>query len=1138
MAAGRRTGDLQGLQGESAMDVGRWLRDLGLDRYEKTFADNAIDADVLTDLEEGDLEKIGVLLGHRKKLLRAIAGLRPSSKAEDGREPERSGAERRQLTVAFCDLVGWTGISAGLDPEDLRDLLTAYHVCVARVVEHHAGFVAQFLGDGAIVYFGYPSAQEDDPERAVRCSLELVRAIAAIETDGTVTLSARVGVTTGMVVAGDLVGAPGVQIRNIVGDAPNLASRLQTLAEPGTVVIADSTHRLLGNLFDCRDLGEIIVKNLPNPVRAWLVRTPNEAQSRFEALHSIAMAPLIGRRDELNVILEAWTRAKAKRGQVLLISAEPGIGKSRLAVAALEQMDADVHHRLHYYCSPRFVDSALRPAIAQLERAARFEADDAPVARFDKLHKLLARTGASPEDVALLADLLSLPRDELELDLAYTSQQKKVKTMEALLHQLEALAEERPLVMVFEDVHWADPSSLDVLDRVIASIRENRVLVLITFRPEFKPPWTGQPHVIALPLHRLDATEGAALIERLVGSIDFPLSATMEIVDRADGVPLFIEELTRAVLESRHGTLGDEALLTAMPSARSQVPATLQASLLGRLDRLGAAKEIAQIGSAIGREFSFEMLLAVARRDDSWLRAGLHQLVKAGIIFRRGGGEASYLFKHALVQDAAYGTMLRPARQALHARIAEELRARSEANDDVPPELIALHLTEAALPEQAIAYWSTAGEQSMGRMALKEATAHLNNGLGQIGRLPSSPAVRFQRLRMEVMLAGILMLTKGIASPTAKQAFGTARGTIETIEAAGDALTDQSLEMSIAFGLWLGHYMATDTDQMRDEAERVLLIAGRQQSDIQMIVGKRVMGTTLLVRGEFEAGLRCLDEAIALYRPDQHRILAARFSQDMGMAARVYRCHALWHLGYPDTALRSADDVRAAARVGNHIATLMYVLILVATLKCFAGRSAAAIVDIDELDHLNGLHGGLPFYTAICELLRGWTFAIDGRHAAATRVIASGLTAYRATGATLFLPCYQRVLAHSLLKLGSVDESRAMLRDAIEAAEVANEGWIQAELQRMAGELELAGPAPDAAKAETHFRRSAAMAAGQGAKMFELATATSLARLLASQGRREDACDLLAPRYAFFSEGHGLETISAAKATLAALSAG
>src|SRR6516165_1591353 len=685
--------------------IGNWLEKLGLRQYAQRFAENDIDFDVLSDLTDQDLKEIGVTsLGHRRKLLRAIANLKgveqitPAVAVADAPPvtPRAADtAERRQVTVMLSDLVGSTALSARMDPEDLRELIAAYHKCIAEAVRRFGGFVAQSLGDGVLVYFGYPEAHEDDAERAVRAGLEVIAALSAIKTSAS--LRVRIGVATGLVVAGDLMAPSEAHERGIVGETPNLAARLQAIAEPNTVVIGEATRRLLGDLFQLRYLEARDLKGIAGPTRAWAVLRASSVASRFEALHATGLTVLVGRNEEFELLLRRWQRAKSAEGQVVLLSGEAGIGKSRLTAALLENLATEPHARLRYFCSPQHTSSALYPIIGQMERAAGLVHDDTPQARLDKLDAVLAQTSTSIEDAALFAEMLSLPNDGRYPRLELTSEQRRQRTLDALILQIKALTRSSPVLMIFEDAHWADPTSLEALGRAVDRIATLRVLLIVTFRPEFDPPWIGRPHVTALAINRLAQREVGAMIDSVVGNKLIPANIRQDIVERTDGVPLFVEEMTKAVLEAGSEGAAEHAAAV-VPLPASAVPASLHASLMARLDRLGTAKEVAQIGAVIGREFSHALLAVMVRQPEAELGSAVDRLIAAGLLFRQGvPPHATYLFKHSLVRDAAYGTLLRQPRRALHARIAETLESQFADVAERQPELLARHCREAGL---------------------------------------------------------------------------------------------------------------------------------------------------------------------------------------------------------------------------------------------------------------------------------------------------------------------------------------------------------------------------------------------------------------------------------------------------------
>jgi class 3 adenylate cyclase len=661
------------------MDVVVWLRNLGLGQYEAAFRENGIDETVLPDLRAEDLKDLGVsIVGHRRKLLNAIAALRtdtsvpgPSNDLQTTpRAPSLSPkdrAERRQVTVMCSALVGSTALSGRMNPEDLCEVISAYQKCVAETVGRFGGFVSQRFGDGVLVYFGYPEVEEDDAERAVEAALELVEAVASIRTRALLQIS--VGVATGLVVIGDIADAGGPAERGIVGEAPNVALRLQAGAKANQVIIAESTRRLVGNLFEVTPLGAVDVKDTGEPVQAWTVLRASPVASRFESLHTGALTALVGREEEIELLLRRWSRAKTAEGQVVLLSGEAGIGKSRLIAALLERIATDRHTRLLYFCSPHYANSALYPITGQMKRAAGFACNDSLQTKLAKLDGLIVRTSTSIQDAALFAEMLSLPNDGRYPELDLAPQQRRQRTLEALLTQIKGLTRNCPVLMLFEDVHGIDATSLEALNRAVDVITSLRALLIVTFRPEFKPPWIGQPHVTTRIINPLTWKQVDAMIDSVVGNKLIPVNIRQDIIERTDGIPLFVEEMTKAVLEAGSERAGEHAKADPLPGL--VMPATLRASLMARLDGLGSAKEVAQIGAAIGREFSHALLAAVARKTDAELNSALDRLMTAGLLFREGAPpHASYLFKHALVHDAAIATPSREPRRALHARIA------------------------------------------------------------------------------------------------------------------------------------------------------------------------------------------------------------------------------------------------------------------------------------------------------------------------------------------------------------------------------------------------------------------------------------------------------------------------------------
>jgi class 3 adenylate cyclase/predicted ATPase len=1126
------------------MDIGGWLRGLGLEQYEAAFRENEIDGEVLPKLTAEDLKDLGVaIVGHRRRILSAIVELlgsvhaaAPIAPPDLAAEPAPTAlAERRQLTVVFCDLVGSTALSARLDPEDMRGIIGAYQGCCASLVQHHGGFVAKYMGDGVLAYFGYPQAHEHDAERAVLAGLAIVEAAPKLVTATGSPLHVRVGIATGLVVVGDLVGSGEAQERSVIGETPNLAARLQAVAEPDSVVIAEGTRRLLGNLFMLQDLGALDLKGISGRARAWTALRSSSLESRFEALHATDLTALVGRDEEFDLLLRRWSRAKAGEGQVVLLSGEAGIGKSRLTAALLERLANEEHTRLRYFCSPQHTDSALHPIIGQMERAAGLAHDDPPKAKLDKLDTVLAPTSTSIEHATLFAEMLSLPNDGRYPALDLTAPQRRQRTFEALAFQVEALARQSPVLMIFEDAHWTDPTSMEAFGRTVDRIAGFRALLIVTSRPEFEAPWIGRPHVTPLTINRLERRDTDAMIDRVAGNKPIPASVRQDIVERADGIPLFVEEMTKAVLEAESESEARRTVAAA-PHPALAVPATLHASLMARLDRLGSAKAVAQFGAAIGREFSHALLASVALRSDAELGSALDRLIRAGLLFRQGAPpHATYLFKHALVQDAAYGTLLREPRRALHARIAETLESQFAEIGENQPELLARHCTEAGLIEKAAHLWGKAGRRSMARSAFSEAAEQLTRALAQIAALPTTPALRQEEIKLQVALVAPVGHAKGFAAPETKAAGERARLLIEQAEAMGEPVDDPLLLFTILRLSWSANWVAFDGGAMCALAAQFLALAEKQSKAVPLVIGHSVMGISLMATGDVAESLDHFDRAIALYDPTENRALvAARFIQDGSVTTLLGRAWTRWLLGYPEAALRDAESALSVAREIGQAATLMYALGHYPKVQILCGNLAVARARAQEQATL-AVDKGALFWKPFGMMNQGCALALIGAPSEAIELLNAGIAMARAVQSTMWLPFHLLHLARAHTNLRQFDDARRCIDDAIIVIEATKEKWCEAEVHRTAGDIDLMSSAPDAEKAQAHFERALAIARSQQTRSWELRAATSLARLWRDQGKLNEARDLLAPIYGWFTEGFDTHDLKEAKALLDAL---
>jgi DNA-binding winged helix-turn-helix (wHTH) protein/predicted ATPase len=1070
-----------------------------------------------TNPSENVSEPIG-----REAILSKLAGSTRES-AEGARVVRHDAAERRQITAMSCEATGVAVRADGIGLEDLAEGIGAFQRCVSEIVGRHRGFVASSLGNTVLVLFGYPAAHEHDAERAIRAGLELCSAVRSLRSDADVSIMCRIGIATGMVIVGDLAGAGGVWEHGTVGDAPDLAARLQVSAQPDTVTIEPGTWRLIGNLFDCRDLGTMDGNSDTEPTRRWRVLGESLVASRFEALRGSKLTPLVGRDEEIDLLLRRWACARSGDGQIVLVSGEAGLGKSRITEEFEERLHAEPHLRLRHFCSPYHQDSALFPVIDQLSRAAGFAREDPPDAKLEKLEALLARTAPPDEDVALLADLMSLPASERHHLPHLSPQRKKGRTLEALIGQLEGLAHAKPVVTVWEDAHWLDPTSRELLDLTVERVRNLPVLLIVTFRPEFQPPWAGQPQVSMLALSRLDRRNSATLITRIAGGKTLPDEVVFTIADRTDGVPLFAEELTKSVLE--RGLLREEndRYVLDRPLQPLAIPATLHASLLARLDRLVTARRVAQIGAAIGRQFSYALLYAVSRVPEGELQAALGQLVASELLFQRGTPpDAIYSFKHALVQDAAHGSLLRDARRQLHAQIANALETHSPEIIESQPELLARHYAEAGLVEEAVAYWGKAGHRSAACSAMPEAAAQFQKGLDQLALLPDNPERKQNELKFSCALGAVLNVVRGSAALETGQVYARARQLWEEI---GSPL--EFIEVPCGQSRYHAHRGELGRAQFL--AEDLLHLSRRRNDSAGLVLGHYSCGRNLMWVGSFASSRSHLETVLALYDPDSHHSLVRQTGIQPNVAAQAAMGIVLFCLGFPDQAFAQSKKAIAQARALCHPPTLAMSLGMDALLLSIIGDDVGLEQRVDGLVAI-ATDQGFPFYRATAAIYGGWIKARNADVTEGLSLLRDGSRAYCATGATVWMPLYTALLAGAYESSGQIEEAAAQLDQALQLVERTGERWFAAELDRQKGRLCLRLGHPEAA--EELYRKALGVAREQDAKLWELRAAASLARLWRDQGRRAAGRNLLAQVYGWFTEGFATPDLKAAKMLL------
>ena len=1046
--------------------VKEWLEDIGLGRYAELFIEHRIDFDVLADLTEPDLAQLGVSLGDRKRLMRAITRLtggtgppadvsaQPAagSSAGAGRE-----AERRQLTVMFCDMVGSTALSARMDPEDLHELIRRYQGACAEVIGRFDGHIGHYVGDGILVYFGFPRAHEDDPRRAVQAGLEIVEAVQALNAgvdQPEVKIAVRVGINTGLVVAGDIGTGEFRDEMAVVGETPNVAARIQELAEPGTVLVGESTHRLVEGLFVFEELGARSVKGIDKPVAVFRVREASQAHSRFEATAVRGLTPLVGRDEELNLLLSRWANAKEGEGQVVLLTGEPGIGKSRLIQAFREQVRGDDVTVLRYFCSPFYVHSALHPILDQLERAAQLKKSDPPEVKLDKLEALLSQgTSRVARAAALLAPLLSIPTGERYPELDVAPERKKTLALEALLEQLAGLAA-RPVLIVLEDAHWIDPTSAELFQLMIDRIRSMPVVVLIAYRPGFNPPWTGFSHVTSLSLGHLSHRQAAALVEKVTRGRKLPPEVLEHIVTRTDGVPLYAEELTKTLLDSGALELVGDAFRLTRPLPSLSIPESLHDSLMARLDRLSDAKDIAHLASTLGRVFHHDLLAAVALLDEAALGHALEQLVEAELIYRRGEPpEAVYEFKHALVQDAAYNSLLRSRRLQYHKRIGETLESRFPETVATKPELLAHHFREAGLPAKAFSYAMRAGEEAATRYAPTEARARFQEALDLAHSLPPSENASRAQIEASLKLASVAQN---------RTHYEADLKNLEQARTLAEGLHDRGSLCHIQY--WIGRisYVFGRFDQAVDFAGKALLIAeGLGGGDKFTADPVNLLGRIHCLRGEPPEAIAHTARNVQQMRRLGNRIEEAAMS---GVLAFAYGMH-----GEFDAAFEAAAHGIRLGRQIEHLPTQAACVFFSGVVRGWHGDLDIAVPQFDEALAICDKSGDV-FRKYLAHGWRGQGYLMAGRREAAAADLRDCLELGDQIGTTFHRGAFQAFRAKLHLLNGEVQEA---LRDSAEALEVASDtaqAWSRSIALRIHAETLLALEPPRIEQAEEEVR--------------------------------------------------------------------
>jgi class 3 adenylate cyclase/predicted ATPase len=1106
------------------MDIGGWLRSLGLERYEAAFRENEIDDTVLPNLTAEDLKDLGVgIVGHRRKLLDAIAALRANSNAAasplstppptppPATPTQEAAGERRHVTVMFCDLVGSTSISAQLDAEDWRDLVGAYLDTASAAVTEMGGHVAKKLGDGLMALFGHPTAQENDAERAVRAALSIQRELAEVnrKNAGKPALSARIGIETGPVVVDAAA--------EIYGDAPNTAARVQALAEPGTVVVTARVQRQVAGLFVAEERGSHELKGVAEPVTLYRVVRVNGGGRRAGQRH---LTPLVGRDEEIAMLMRRWERARLGDGQLVLIVGEPGLGKSRLIEEFHARLREVPHTWVEWSCSQLLQNTPFHP-VTEWGRQRFGGSDVLAEQRLADLENTLTLIKLDPaENVPSLAPLLDIPLPK-ERMLAIAPEELRRRQFAALTGWTIASARVQPVVLVFEDLHWADPTTLDLLRGLAERAALAPLFIVATARPEFRPPWSIRSHHGTISLAPLDRSQVRDMVAELSARHALPKEVVENVAARTGGVPLFVEEVTRLLLERG----GEQGGIHAIPS-------TLQQSLMARLDRLGAAREVAQIASVIGRGFSYSLLRDVAGVEEGALRAALEKLAEADIVLVQGlPPDSDYRFKHALIQDAAYENLLKSRRQALHRRVAETLRDRFADTAAAEPEVLAHHFTQAGMTDAAIEWWGKAGDQALRRSAFQEAIAHLGKAIemadNSAGAAPQTATPADARVKLQTNFGAALIAARGDASPETTAAFARAR------ELAA-AVADPMERLSANYGLWVGSLSRGEVGPLRAIAEAVLRDIEGKPASLEVAVAHRLAGTTEWYLGNFELARAHVGQALAMFDPVRDRDQSYRFGRDVGVSAMVFSALALWPLGETDEARRIGEEMLARAVASGHMLTTVYGHFQYALLHV-ARRDATATLPLAEAVVKLAREHGMPLYTAYGEFLHPRARWYLGERQGGLAAMRGGIAACHQMGNHLYMTLFETALAEAEAQAGEIEAALATVDHAVALTERTGQRWCEADTHRVRGEILLRRDLTNPAPAEKAFLTAVSVAQRQKARSLELRAALSLAKLYQSTNRPANAHAVLAPALEGFSPTPEFPEIEEARALLAAL---
>jgi class 3 adenylate cyclase/predicted ATPase len=1060
----------------------------------------------------------------------ATPSVEPASTVVTSRTSE---AERRQLTVMFCDLVGSTKLSSQLDPEEYREVVRAYQSACTEVIQRYDGYIAQYLGDGLLVYFGYPHAHEDDAQRAVRTGLEILAAMEDLNKklaqEQGITLALRLGIHTGLVVVGAM-GGGARQEQLALGETPNVAARIQGLAASNTIAMSEATYRLGQGYFECQDLGAQALRGVAEPVHVYRVLQESGARGRLDVAGTRGLTSLVGREQEVGLLLERWEQVKNGQGQVVLLTGDAGIGKSRLVQTLKDHVANEPNMRWECRSAEYSQNTALFPLVDLFQRILRFEAHETPDTKLTKLEQTLSQYKLPLEEtVPLFAPLLALPLPESRYaPLNLSPQRQRQMTLETIVAILLEHAERQPVLFILEDLHWTDPTTLEFLNLVIEQIPTTSLLMLLTCRPTFQPSWSHRSYLTEITVSRLSPTQVEQIVRRITDGKTLPTEVLQQIIAKTDGVPLFVEELTKAILESGALKAVDHHYALTGLLSTFAIPATLQDSLMARLDRLMTGKVIAQLGATIGRQFSYALLQAVAQLNDRTLQEELHRLVEAEIVYQRGvPPQATYTFKHALIQDAAYESLLKSTRQQFHQQIAQVLEVQFTATVDQQPELLAHHYTEAGLTGQAVAYWYKAGQRASERSAHVEAIAHLRQGLALLQTFPEIPERRQQEVAMLIALGAALIATKGQAAPEVGETYSHAQQLCERLE-------DSYQLFPVLRGLWNYYNVRNEFQTAHALGEQLLVLAQQVQDSAMLVAAHRAVGATLFRLGAVASAHTHFTQGIALYDPQQHRGSAVLYGDDAGVICHSLDAWMLWSLGYPDQGKLRNDEAVTLAQQNAHPFSLSFILVCAAIFHQYR-REVRTVQACAEAAINLATEQGFPQWMTQGAILRGWALLQQGQTQEGIEQISLGLTTYRATGAEILRAYWLALLAEAHGTMGQLEAGLTVLAEALTLTDTTGQRWYAAELYRLRGQLLLGQSSDHHAEAETCFHHALEIARSQQARSFELRAATSLARLWQTQEKCNEARQLLGDVYNWFTEGFETADLQDAKALLDAL---